>query len=256
MKLLSRNLAISLGLAALGVALAAAGLYVGATDDAPGAALPGILLVLGALVFAVRFALSGLESGRDVDPKKKRARLLRAGVATIVLAVCAAGFVAGVFGVHGFTSRPSVRRQSEEVAALETHVLPLVKDLGATWYLNEGFGDGSIHWKGGKFTKDPARARQDGDALFDQATEGAFEQFSKAIRASGVPTNRLREATFTDDGTLRTAVFKRRGGGLEFVFTYIYSPGTKPEEWKSALGPVVLTRIGDSDWWFEQSPDD
>lgn len=79
---------------------------------------------------------------------------------------------------------------------------------------------------------------------------------SQAIRAIGVPTSRLREAKFADDGTLRSVAFQRRGGGLEFVFTYIYSPGAKPEEWTSNLGPVVLTRVGDSDWWFEQSPDD
>jgi len=197
-----------------------------------------------------------VQSEMDVDPKEKGVRVLRAGVVTILLAVLAIVFVAGVFWYQGFNSLPSVRRQSEEVAALETHVLPLVKDLRATWYLNERFGSGSIYWKRGNFTKDPARARQDGDNVFDKETEESFKQFSQAIRASGVPTNRLREAKFADDGTLRTASFQRRGGGLEFVLTYIYSPGAKPEEWTSTLGPVVLTRIGDSDWWFEQSPDD
>ena len=192
----------------------------------------------------------------SVDPNEKRVRVRRAGVVTLFLAVLAIVFVAGAFWYQGLTSRPSLRRQSEEVAALETHVLPLVQDLKATWYLDEGVGSRSIYWKRGKFTKDPVRARQDGDELFDKETEDSFEQFSQAIRASGVPTNRLREATFADDGTLRTASFKRRGGGLEFVFTYIYSPAAKPEEWTSRLGPVVLTRIGDSDWWFEQSPDD
>ena len=181
---------------------------------------------------------------------------LRAGVVTSLVVVLAIVIVAGVFWYRGITSLPSVRQQSEEVAALETHVLPLVKDLRATWYLNERFGSRSIYWKRGEFTNDPARARQDGDELFDKETEDSFEQFSQAIRASGVPTDRLREATFADDGTLRTASFKRRGGGIEFVFTYIYSPGAKPEEWTSPLGPVALTRIGDSDWWFERSPND
>jgi hypothetical protein len=139
---------------------------------------------------------------------------------------------------------------------LQTHVLPVVKDLRATWYLNEGAKDSSIYWKRGKFTKDLARAREDGDALFDKETEAAFAQFAQAIQASGVPTNRLVEAKFADDGTLSFASFMRRGGGITYVFTYIYSPGAKPPEWKSKLGPVVLTRIGDSDWWFEQSPDD
>lgn len=46
----------ALGLAVIGVALAAGGIYVGETDDAPGAALLGLLLMIAALVFAVRIA--------------------------------------------------------------------------------------------------------------------------------------------------------------------------------------------------------
>ncbi len=197
-----------------------------------------------------------LQSGLVVDPKEKNVRVLPAGVVSILLTVLTVVSAAGVFWYQSFTSRPSVRRQAEEVAALETHVLPLVKDLRVTFYLKEHFGSGSMFWKRGNFTKDPARARLDGDHLFDNETTELFEQFSQAIRASGVPTNRLREARFAEDGTLRTASFQRRGGGLEFVLTYIYSPGAKPEEWTSTLGPVVLSRIGGSDWWFEQSPDD
>jgi hypothetical protein len=44
------------GLVALGVALGAAGIYVGDTDDAPGAALLGCLLMIGAVTLAVRIA--------------------------------------------------------------------------------------------------------------------------------------------------------------------------------------------------------
>ena len=50
------NLASALGLVALGVAIAAAGIYLGETDDAPGASLAGILLMIGAVVLAVRAA--------------------------------------------------------------------------------------------------------------------------------------------------------------------------------------------------------
>ncbi len=59
----AKNLPAALGLAALGVALGAAGIYLGETDDAPGAALLGILLMIGALILAVRIAL------RRVVPK-------------------------------------------------------------------------------------------------------------------------------------------------------------------------------------------
>ena len=50
------NLVMALGLAAIGVAIGAAGIYIGDTDDAPGGALMGILLMIGALALAVRTA--------------------------------------------------------------------------------------------------------------------------------------------------------------------------------------------------------
>lgn len=181
--------------------------------------------------------------------------LVLCGVAVTVMTLAMA-FVAGAFWYSGVMTPPSVQQQSEEVAALEAHVLPVVKDLKATWFLNEDIVHDSIYWKRGKFTKDPERARQEGENLFDSETKAAFEQFALAIRASGVPVNRLAEAKFAADGTVRYASFYRTGGGITYVFTYIYSPGAKPAEWTSKLGPVVLTRIRDSDWWFEQSPDD
>jgi peptidoglycan/LPS O-acetylase OafA/YrhL len=50
------NWIMALGLAAIGIALGAAGIYVGDTDDAPGAALIGIVLMIALVVFAVRTA--------------------------------------------------------------------------------------------------------------------------------------------------------------------------------------------------------
>jgi len=47
---------MAFGLIASGVALCAAGFYIGQTDDAPGAALLGILLMIGAVVLGVRTA--------------------------------------------------------------------------------------------------------------------------------------------------------------------------------------------------------
>ena len=52
----ARNWVIAFGLVVLGVALAAGGIYVGHTDDAPGAALIGFGLMTGAIVLAVRTA--------------------------------------------------------------------------------------------------------------------------------------------------------------------------------------------------------
>ena len=56
MKSPATNLLKGFGFIALGVALAAAGIYVGDTDDAPGAALLGILLMIGLVVLGVRTA--------------------------------------------------------------------------------------------------------------------------------------------------------------------------------------------------------
>ena len=51
------NFVVALGLVAIGLALGAVGIYIGDTDDAPGAALIGILLMIGAVAPGVRTAL-------------------------------------------------------------------------------------------------------------------------------------------------------------------------------------------------------
>ena len=48
------NSVVALSLVVLGVAVAAAGIHIGETDDAPGAALMGILLMIGAMVLGLR----------------------------------------------------------------------------------------------------------------------------------------------------------------------------------------------------------
>jgi hypothetical protein len=50
------NLLLPIGLVALGIALGAAGIYVGDTDDAPGAALLGLLLMIGLVTLGGRTA--------------------------------------------------------------------------------------------------------------------------------------------------------------------------------------------------------
>ena len=56
MKFSTTNLLMALGLVAMGAALAAAGIYIGETDDAPGAALIGILLMVVTVALGVRTA--------------------------------------------------------------------------------------------------------------------------------------------------------------------------------------------------------
>jgi len=57
MKYSALNVAMALGLVALGIGIAAGGIYLGETDDAPGASLVGILLMIGAVVLGVRIGL-------------------------------------------------------------------------------------------------------------------------------------------------------------------------------------------------------
>ena len=45
-----------LGLVVIGVAIGAAGIYIGDTDDSPGAALVGILLMTGMVALGTRMA--------------------------------------------------------------------------------------------------------------------------------------------------------------------------------------------------------
>ena len=56
MKSSPKNLVMAFGLIVVGVAICAAGIYIGDTDDAPGASLIGILLLIGAVVLGVRVA--------------------------------------------------------------------------------------------------------------------------------------------------------------------------------------------------------
>jgi hypothetical protein len=56
MKLSVANIFIALSIIAIGVGIAVAGIYIGETDDAPGAALLGILLMIGAVVLGVKTA--------------------------------------------------------------------------------------------------------------------------------------------------------------------------------------------------------
>jgi hypothetical protein len=51
------KLTISLGVIVIGIAIGLIGVYVGDTDDAPGAGLLGILLMIGAVEFGLRTAL-------------------------------------------------------------------------------------------------------------------------------------------------------------------------------------------------------
>jgi hypothetical protein len=50
------NVVLALGLITIGVAIGVAGIYIGDTDDAPGAALIGILSMIGMMALGVSTA--------------------------------------------------------------------------------------------------------------------------------------------------------------------------------------------------------
>ena len=56
MKSSAANFLLGLSLVVVGIALGAAGIYVGETDDAPGAALIGLVLMIGTVIFGIRTA--------------------------------------------------------------------------------------------------------------------------------------------------------------------------------------------------------
>jgi len=56
MKYALPNLLLALAIVVIGAAIGAGAIYVGDTDDAPGASLIGILLMLGSVVLAVKIA--------------------------------------------------------------------------------------------------------------------------------------------------------------------------------------------------------
>ena len=56
MKTSAKHLVLPFGLIAIGIVIGVAAIYIGETDDAPGAALLGIILMIGMVVFGARIA--------------------------------------------------------------------------------------------------------------------------------------------------------------------------------------------------------
>lgn len=74
-RLSAANWTKALAFVATGVALAAAGIYLGETDDAPGAALMGIVLMIGLMTRGVRTVRRKCACGAfDNTRRQKRAR--------------------------------------------------------------------------------------------------------------------------------------------------------------------------------------
>jgi hypothetical protein len=142
-----------------------------------------------------------------------------------------------------------------EVAALERDVVPVLEELRPTWYESPGSCD-VLEYPRGTFSDDGTCGGRPGERRFDATARADLDRILDAVRRSGVPTDELRSAAYAADGSLVTAGFWIPGGGIEWNYAYVYSPAARPPEPQTALGPVTVTPIGTTGWWFEKSPND
>jgi hypothetical protein len=149
---------------------------------------------------------------------------------------------------------PSPETMADEVAGLRSHVLPVLEQTRATWY-EDGPCD-ILEYARGTFSVDGECGGRPGEQPFDDAARADLDRILDAVERSGVPTNELMNATYAPDGTVETAGFLLSSGGIQWNYAYLYSPGERPREWESPIGPVTVTPIGDTGWWFEKSPND
>jgi hypothetical protein len=149
---------------------------------------------------------------------------------------------------------PPPQTMAEEVAGLQAHVLPVLAEHRPTWY--EKSECTLLEYPRGTFSDDGTCGGRPGEKRFDDVARRDLDRILDAVERSGVPTDELANAAYGTDGSIDSVAFLRSGGGIEWNFAYLYSPGTRPPEWESALGPVTVTPIGDTGWWFEKSPND
>jgi hypothetical protein len=149
---------------------------------------------------------------------------------------------------------PSAGKMAEEVANLQRHVLPVLEELRPTWY--EESSCNILEYRRGTFSDDGDCGGRPGEQRFDDQARADLDRILDAVDRSGVPTDELMNATYAQDGSVLTAGFLRSGGGIKWNFAYLYSPGQRPREWETPLGPVTVTPIGSTGWWFEKAPND
>ncbi|MGH3476987.1 MAG: hypothetical protein ACRDQD_09130 [Nocardioidaceae bacterium] len=152
------------------------------------------------------------------------------------------------------SKQPSPETMAEEVASLQTHVLPVLEEIQPTWY--EEASCDILEYPRGTFSDDGECGGRPAEQPFDDVAGADLDRILDAVERSGVPTDELMRARYAPDGTVESAGFLRSGGGIEWNFAYLYSPDEQPRAGESALGPVTITPIGDTGWWFEKSPND
>ena len=149
---------------------------------------------------------------------------------------------------------PSSAQMAEDVANLQRYVVPLLEELRPTWYEDQACH--VVEYRRGTFSDDGTCAGRPGEQRFDDAARADFDRILAAVRRSGIHSDELASAAYDREGRLVSAGFPISGGGIRWNYTYLYSPDGRPPEWESPLGPVTVTPIGASGWWFEKAPDD
>lgn len=155
---------------------------------------------------------------------------------------------------HVGSQPPTPAKMAQEVTSLQTHVLPVLEELQATWY-EVGACD-ILQYQRGTFSADGTCGGRPGEQRFDSVARADLDRLLAAVVRSGVPTEELLSARYARDGRLVDAGLLRTGGGIEWNYAYLYSPDERPRAWTSPLGPVTITEVGTTGWWFEKSPND
>ena len=154
-----------------------------------------------------------------------------------------------------FTSEPpSPETMAEEVASLRATSCPFSRSSGPPGTRKTACD--ILEYPRGTFSDDGTCGGRPAEQPFDDAARADLDRILDAVKHSGVPTDELMGATYAADGTVESAGFLRSGGGIEWNFAYLYSPDERPTQWESPLGPVTITPIADTGWWFEKSPND
>jgi hypothetical protein len=149
---------------------------------------------------------------------------------------------------------PSATTMAAEVAGLQRHAVPVLEELRPTWY--EKSACDVLEYPRGTFSDDGTCGGRPGERPFDDAARADLDRIVDAVERSGVPSDELLRASYSADGSLITAAFARAGGGIQWNYAYVYSPAARPPEHRTALGPITVTPIGTTGWWFEQAPND
>jgi hypothetical protein len=83
---------------------------------------------------------------------------------------------------------------AEEVASLQTHVLPLLEEIQPTWY--EEASCDILEYPRGTFSDDGECGGRPAEQPFDDVAGADLDRLLDAVERSGVPTDELMSATY------------------------------------------------------------